>query len=729
MGSSVFTIGLSGLKAANLGLTTAGHNIANVNTAGYSRQSIQQSAPYPALSGSGYVGLGVRVDNVTRTYDQFLTRQVQTTQAKASYYETYYSHIAQIDNLVADSSAGVSPAMQNYFSAVQNVATNPSNLPARETMLSSAQIMINRFQMVNQQLADQRTSLNGEISNAVSSINAYARQIADLNQQIVLNSATGLSPNDLLDQRDQMVKELNSLVKASTVTQSDGSINVFIGSGQNLVVGGQTFELAAVPSPADPQSTTVVYKQNNNVIYLPESSLGGGQLGALLDFRTSSLNMAQNNLAMVAVGMAQMLNAQQRAGMDLNGNLGQNLFDYKRENSLSFSAFGLTIDISAPLSAIPASEYSLEYDGTRYTLTRLSDGKSENINVTDMASADGVSVLGVTLKASGATPSVGNAVNWSFPPDLGYISQNALNTGSGTLDGYISDIGALAASDYELSFDGNQFILTRLSDSTKTAFSLADVAAGPITQDGLTFNVGGGWNAGDKFTIKPYEGFIDSLSVRITDAREIAAASPVRASSGSANTGSASMSQPIPDTPSTSATDAAVDPSLRNPVNIVFTSANSFTVTDSVTGVSSTRSYTAGMTLSVNGWSLSITGQPAAGDTFSVGPNAAGTEDGSNALKLAELQTRKLLSGGTATFGQSYSQMVARVGVQTNEAGIMADAQATMLTQAETARDSVSGVNLDEEAASLLRYQQAYIAASKLIQIAQQAFQQIADIV
>lgn len=729
MGSSVFTIGLSGLKAANLGLTTAGHNIANVNTAGYSRQTIQQSAPYPALSGSGYVGLGVRVDTITRSYDQFLTRQVQTTQAKASYYETYSSHIAQIDNLVADSSAGVSPAIQDYFSAVQNVATNPSNLPARETLLSSAQIMINRFQSVNQQLADQRTSLNGEISNAVASINSYAKQIADLNQQIVLNSGTGLSPNDLLDQRDQMVKELNSLVKASTVTQSDGSINVFIGSGQNLVVGSQTFSLAAVPSPADPQSMTVVYRQNDNTIYLPENSLGGGELGALLDFRSNALTVAQSNLAMVAVGMAQMLNAQQRAGMDLNGNQGQNLFDYKRENSLTFSNFGLDIEISSPSSAIPASDYSLAYDGTQYTLTRLSDGQSVNIDPANMAATDGVSVLGVTLKASAGTPTADDPLNWSFPPEIGYISENALNTGSGTLSGYISDVGALVASDYELSYDGNQYILTRLSDNEKIAFTPASVAAGPISHDGLTFSVGSGWNAGDKFTIKPYEGFIDSMSVRITDARQIAAASPVRVSSGSGNTGSASMSQPIADTPSTTTWLASVDPALKNPVGIAFTSSNSFTVTDTVTGVSTTQAYTAGMTLSVNGWSLTMTGQPAAGDTFSIGPNAAGTEDGSNALKLAALQSTKLLSDGTATFGQSYSQMVAKVGVQTGEAGIMAEAQGTMLTQAETARDSVSGVNLDEEAASLLRYQQAYIAASKLIQIAQQAFEEIANIV
>lgn len=735
MGSSVFSIGLSGIKAANLGLTTAGHNIANVNTDGYSRQAIKQSAPYPDLSGNGYVGLGVKVDTIERSYDQFLTRQVQTTQAKTSYYSSYLSHLQGIDNLVGDSSAGVSPAMEDYFSAVQNVATNPSNLPARQSFLSSAQVMVNRFQSVNQQLVDQRASVNGEISNAVANINAYAKQIADINQKIVLNSGTGQAPNDLLDQRDQLVKDLNSMVKASTIEQSDGSINVFIGSGQNLVVGSQTFALAAVPSPADPQNVTIVYKQNDNTVYLSESSLAGGQLGGLLDFRANALNVAENSLAQVALGMTQMLNAQQRAGMDLNGNLGQNLFDFARSSHATVTLPGTQINISASGDAIPASDFNLEFDGAAYTLTRLSDNSSQSITAADMLAGFKTN-LGVTLSSSAAATAAGSA-SWSFPPDIGYISPNAQNAGDASLSGYISDVGQLSASNYELVFDGSNYILTRQSDNAKTVS-----ATMPLEVDGLSLKIdSGSMVAGDRFTIQPTRGFIESLAVRITNPSEVAAASPIKLTSGasytgsptalvlsSGNTGSASLTQPLVDAPSTSTTVAATNPALKNPVNITFTSGSSFDVTDTVTGVTTTQTYTAGMTLSVNGWSLKITGQPASGDTFAIGDNVGGSEDGSNALSLAALQTSKLLSNGTATFGQKYSQMVASIGTQTSEASIMAEAQSTMLTQAETARDSVSGVNLDEEAASLLRYQQAYIAASKLIQIAQQAFEEIANI-
>lgn len=722
MASSVFSIGLTGLKAANLGLATAGHNIANVNTAGYSRQTIQQSAPYPSMTGSGFVGMGVQVDTITRSYDQFLTKQVQTTQAKTSYYDSYLSHVEQIDNLVADSSAGVSPAIEDYFSAIQNVATNPSNLPARQSMLSSAQTLINRFQSVNQQLADQRTSLNGEITNAVGSINSFAKQIADINQQIVLSRGSGQAPNDLLDQRDQMVKELNTMVKASTIEQSDGSINVFIGNGQSLVVGAETFSLGAVPSPSDPQSVTVAYQQNGDTIYLPESSLGGGALGGLLDFRTSSLNLAQNSLGRVALGLTEMLNAQQRAGMDLNGNMGEDLFSYNRQGSLDISLSGATISVASSGSAIPASDFSLAYNGTDYVLTRLSDKSSQTITAAQMTA--GYTALGVTLQNTAGVPAGSATTSWSFPPDIGHIAPNSLNTGNASLDGYISDVSKLEASDYELGYDGNNYVLTRLSDGNKTSS-----ATMPVTVDGLTLDLtGGAMQAGDRFSIQPYQSFINSLSVRITDSREVAAAAPIKMTSGSGNTGSAKLTQPAVDTPATTTTTAATNTALKNPVNLAFTSASSFTVTDTVTGVTTAQAYTAGMTLSVNGWSLTMTGQPASGDTFAIGPNTAGTADGSNALKLAALQTTKLLSGKSATFEQSYSQMVAAVGTQTNEVSIMADAQASMLAQAETARDSVSGVNLDEEAASLLRYQQAYTAASKLIQIAQQAFEEIANI-
>ncbi|MBM3115270.1 flagellar hook-associated protein FlgK [Jeongeupia naejangsanensis] len=649
MASSVFGIGVSGLNAANLGLTVTGHNIVNGGTPGYSRQNIVQSAPYPQLSGSGFIGLGVRVDEIRRSYDQFLTRNVQTAQAQSSYYNALLSHLSEVDNIVADPTAGVTPALQDFFSAIQNVATNPANAPSRQALLSSAQTLVNRFQVFDQRLTELRDNLNGELTNATSSINAISKQIAELNNQISVQGGSGHSPNDLLDQRDELVKQLNTFVKATATTQQDGSINVFIGNGQSLVVGNQPFELGVEASPGDPRRLSVVYKQNNNVVYLPENQLTGGKLQGLLDFRSKTLDTAQSSLNQIAMATTQAINTQQRAGIDLTGALGTGMFGFKTD----------------PVSGAPA---------------------------------------------------------------LGSVLSNTGNTGNAQVTGYVADVGQLTASNYELAFDGTNYVVTRQSDKQKTVLTPAAMAAGPVV-DGIKLSIASGsMNAGDRFNISPTDGFIRGLSVSMTDPNRVAAAGPVIASAPKTNTGSLTYTQPSVTVP---VTDATWKPgaTLQNPVTINFTSPTSFTITDPVTGLPGpAQTYTPGMTVSSNGWSMKLDGTPAAGDTVNIGPNTKGDADGRNALAMAALQTQKLMNKGSVSFQDAYGQMVSAIGVQTNDAKIMSDAQDTVLAQAEDARASVAGVNLDEEAANLLRYQQAYQAASKVIQIAQEAFQSILQI-
>lgn len=728
MGSSVFSIGVSGLNAANLGLIATGHNISNANTPGYSRQYLKQSAPYPQLTGSGFTGLGVKVDSVQRVYDQFLTRQVQTAQASASYLESYLSHLQEIDNIVADPTAGVSPALQDFFSAVQNVSTKPSDTPSRSALIAAAQTLVSRFQVFDQRLSESLSNLNGEISDTVGSINALGKQIATLNNQITVQAASGQPPNDLLDQRDQLVKELNTFVKATTIQQSDGSLNVFIGSGQNLVVGGNSFELAAEPSREDPARLSVVYKMNGNTVYLPENQITGGKLQGLLEYRSQSLDLARNSLAQVALGFAQSFNMQHSSGQDLYGNLGTDFFKFPAANSFNTTLNGATINVSVAANAIPTTDYAIDYDGAQYILTRLSDNQTANITPAQMAA--GYSALGVTVQLTAGAPSGVGGTSLSFPPALGLVNSNTQNTGNAQVGGYISDIGQLTTSNYEFAFDGAQYVVTRLSDRQQTVFTPAQVAAGAVSVDGLAINIQSGtMNAGDRFTIKPLEGMVRGLEVAITDPRNVAAAAPITGTLATSNTGNLTITQPLVDTPSTSTTGAAINPALKNPVTIQFTTANTFTITDTVTGVTSApQTYTAGMTLSFNGWSMKLDGKPAVGDSISVAANVAGTADNRNALALGALQSNRLLNGGTSTYQEAYGQMVSTIGIQTNEATVMSKAQDIVLEQAETARENVAGVNLDEEAANLLRYQQAYVAASKVIQIAQEAFDQIANI-
>ncbi|WP_288842321.1 flagellar hook-associated protein FlgK [uncultured Deefgea sp.] len=671
MASSVFGIGVSGLNAANLGLTTTGHNIANVNTDGYSRQTIKQSAPYPLLTGNGFNGLGVQVDSIKRVYDQFLTRAVDIAQTQSSYQQTRLAHLAEINNIVADPTAGVSPALQEFFASVQNVATNPSNPPSRQAMLSSAQTLMNRFQVFSQRLNEQRAALNGEITNTVGTINAYAAQVADLNGKIVVAQSSGQPPNDLLDQRDLLVKDLNTMIKTTSLPLSDGSINLFVGNGQGLVVGSQTYTLGAVPNPANPESISISYEQNGNSILLPDSLVTGGQLGALLDYRNQSLDLAQNSLERTALGLLSTFNQQHQAGQDLNGNMGKAFWSFPTTN------LGPGIDV----------------------------------------------------------------------PQLGLIRPNTNNTVPATavLSGYIQDISKVTTSNYELSFDGTNYALGNLSDGTKYTLNAAEAAAlttpaGFTSSAGLSLSLTTAPAAGDRFTIMPLKGFIDQMKVNVSDPREIAAAGPVAAVEPKApavvNTGTLKVYQPDVKPQTAVTTDTSIDPNLFTPVTLTFVSDPSvvpsgmaYSVTGAVPAVTGNLPYQAGAEISYNGWTMKLDGKPASGDSVTVQKNAVtASSDNRNVLALGKLQTTRVLDGSTATYQESYGRMVATVGTQTSEATIMGKAQSKLLISAENNRNSVSAVNLDEEAANLLRYQQAYQASSKVIQIAQKAFDEIVNL-
>ncbi|GGP24778.1 flagellar hook-associated protein FlgK [Silvimonas amylolytica] len=728
---SVFSIGVSGLNAANLGLVTTGHNIANASTPGYSRQSIVQSAVYPQQTGSGFVGMGVQVDTIKRAYDQFLTKNLQSATSQNSYLTSYLSQLQDIDNIVADPTAGVSPALQDFFTSVQGVSSNPSDSPSRTAMLTSAQTLVSRFQTFNTELQQELSTTNGQIGDTVSNINAITSQIANLNTQISVLGNSGQPPNDLMDQRDELVQNLNQYVKATTVTNSDGTMNVYIGNGQNVVVNGTAFQLAAVQSPSNPQNTSVAYKLNNTTVYLPDNSLAGGSLQGLLDFRNNSLTLAQNTLNLTAIGLAQTFNAQQKAGQDLNGNIGQNIFSYQAASSFTANVNGVNVNVSLPTasSPTPQSDFSLAYDSAtgNYTLTRMTDNSTATITGAQMTA--GFTALGVTLQ-SGSTPAASGTGTFTFPPALGSVNANSLNTGNAQLSGYISDATKLTTSNYKFSYDGTNYTLTRLSDNTQTTFTAAQVAAGPVGTDGFLVNIGSGtMNTGDSFNIQPVANVIANLSVATTDPSLVAAAAPMTATANINNTGTVTLTQPTVDTPPTSTTSGSLNPAVKNPVTLTFTSPTTFTLTDSTTGVTTAaQTYTAGMTVSYNGWNMVLNGTPATGDTIAVGPTVAGTSDNRNALALGKLQTSKLLLNGSVTYQDAYSNMVSNIGTETNQIKVMSQAQTTVLTNAQTARDSLAGVNLDEEAANLLRYQQAYQAASKVIQIAQEAFQSIVNI-
>ena len=635
MASGIFNVAISGLNAAKTGVLTTGHNIANASTPGFSRQQIVQTTNSPQFTGSGFIGKGTHVETIQRIYNQFLTGQVLSAQTGAAQMESYLAQVRQIDNLLADPNAGLSPALADFFKGVQEVAANPASLPARQAMLSASQSLVARFQSIDQRLREIREGVNSQITSEITLINSYAKQIADVNQRIIVAQAAGpaVPANDLLDQRDQLIADLNKEIRVTTLTQSDGTYSVFIGNGQPLVVGTLNYSMQAVAAPDDPERTIVALRSPTGAtINIPESLLTGGKLGGLIAFRAESLDPVQNALGRIALTLATNFNDQHRLGQDLTGALGGNYFDLRR--------------------------------------------------------------VGPTVMAN---------------------ANNAVPAQSPTVT--ISNLGALTTSDYRLTFAGGNYTLTRLSDNVTQTYATL-----PQSVDGITI-AAGTWaaTAGDSFLIQPTRNAAGNLALKISDGRNIAAAAPIRTSAALTNSGTGSIDAGTVNAPPPPNAD------LTQTVTLTFTSPTAFDVSGTGTGIPAVAAYTAGGAITYNGWTIKISGTPAAGDVFTIAANSNGVADNRNAQLLGALQTQTPMpmAGGTASYQSAYSQIVSQVGNKTREVEVTGKAQQTLADQAQIEVDKVSGVNLDEEAANLLRYQQAYQASAKLIEIAGRLFDEI----
>lgn len=664
MSTGIYSIGISGLQAAQIALLTTEHNVTNANTPGYTRQRAIQASNVPIMTGAGAIGQGTHVVTVERMYDRFLTGQVNQAQTKVSELDAYYAQIKQIDDMLADPNAGLSPALQSFFKGVQAMAANPSSIAARQSMVASAETLVDRFQNLDTRLSEIAEQVNGQIIDAVSSINTYAGQIAELNQRIVLAEASyGQPANDLLDKRDYLISELNKLVEVQTTSNSDGSFNVYIGTGQQLVVGQQVMTMTATAATSDPTRVAVGLKNAGSTQELPESLITGGKLGGLLRFRSESLDSTANELGRVAASLALTFNAQHE--------LGQNLLN----------------------------------------------------------------------QIDGDVGFVGEFFTYPEPK----VIENSLNTGTGAMTLSFLDPNApaapsysgnfsthLVASNYQVLFDSSGgFEVRRLSDNTVVANG---TGVGTVTFDGLQLDVTAIGNTNDKFTLQPVSEMSRNIGVDsriVADSRLVAAAAPMRVAADVSNQGSLKISQGVngvgysvgnlPLALSTNATQLTGLPGTA----VAWYSDGSTQSGGSVDLVNGTATLAG---FSFDGMSFTVTGTAANGDVFTVERNQGGVQDGRNALLLGNLQTQNTTAGGTATFQDAYAQLVANNGIRTNEAMVVGEAQQSMLEQAQASREALSGVNLDEEAANLIRFQQAYQASSKLLEVGKTLFDTILSI-
>jgi len=613
--SDMLSTGVSGLLAFQSSLDTTSHNISNAATPGYSRQQTLLTESTPQFQGGGWVGSGVSVVDVRRIYDDIIAGQVRQASGAKSQWDAFTSYSDQINNLFSDSGSGVSAAIQDLSNAFQTVSNSPNSYAERQLLLSKAQSLTDTMKSYGSRLDQLTAQLNSQLDSESVTISGLAKSIANLNAKIQIAAGqSNATPNDLLDQRDTLIDQLSQHINVSTIKQGDGQVNVFIGTGQALVLGTTAGALKTTSDPYDITRRALVLQNDTGQTDIT-SSLTGGTVGGLLTFRSTLLDQAKNNLGQIAVALTTAVNQQQNAGMDLNGNLGSNLF-----------------------------------------------------------SIGSVSVL-----------------------------DNFGNTGTGTVGVTRGNAQQITTADYLLTKTSTGWALQRTDTGQAITLSGAGTNVSPFVADGLSIVVGGTAATGDRFLIQPTSNAVSGLAVNFTDPRGVAAAAPILASANTSNAGKATITQGV-------VTNSA-NASLLNPITIQFTSATTYT-TD---GGTTTNAYTSGQPISVNGCQVTISGAPVTGDTFTVQNNVNGKGDNRNALLLAGVLDKGYLNGGTTSVNAAMGSWIADIGVKSNQAQSNQTAQTAVYNDLFATQQNKSGVNLDEEAANMIRYQQAYAAAAKII--------------
>jgi flagellar hook-associated protein 1 len=672
--SNLISIGLSGLNASQTALAITGNNIANAAVSGYSRQqTIQTTGPSHNI-GTGFVGTGTTLSDVRRIYNAYLDNQLQTATSLNTDAAAFQDQITGIDKLLAESDTGISSVLTAFFSALQTASAKPSDMASRQLLLTQAQTLSNRFNAISSQMSKQNDSINSQLDTLSGQVNKLTSSIADLNKQITQLSASGASPNNLLDARSEAVRQLNELVGV-TVQERDGNYDVYLGNGQSLVTGNRANTLSAVPSATDQSQYSL---QINYPTFSSDvtSVVSGGQIGGLLRYRNDVLNPSMNELGRVALVVADSINSQLGQGLDANGQFGSALF-------------------SSINSAAALSQRSL-------------------------ASANN-------------------------------------SAGSGNLDVTIANSGALTTYDYEVKFTGpNQYSVRRSDGTDMGSFDLTTTP--PPVIDGFTLKLnGGGLAAGDSFKVSPTRTAAGSINTVLTDANKLSFAGPINGIVGGGNTGTGTITQPNLGAKLDiygGADTALIQDSIKHsmPVRMVFGAASGgtqgYTLFDAKGSPIGTGTIVPGqdnkLTINVPMLDASgapildasnnprtfaiettVGGSPATDDSFSFGFNADGKSDNRNAQALLGLQTKSTVgvnSGGGSSFTSAYASLVERVGAKANQAKIDTVATKAVLDSAKESRNGVSGVNLDDEAANLIKFQHYYTASSQIIKAAQETF-------
>lgn len=653
MGSNLLNIGARAMLANQVALGVSGHNIANANTPGYSRQSAVFSTPAPQLTGSGFVGKGVDITTINRAYNRFLSAEANTASSEANRDSALRTNLERLEKIFPPGEQGLGNATNQFLNAFVDVASRPADPATRQVVLGRAQELASRFSSAGQQLSNLQEGVNTELRMQVRTVNNLANQLAEVNRQVLGAQGAGQTPNDLLDKRDELVNSISKYLSISTIELGNGSVSVLIGGGQSLVLGTSAQQVVAESDPFDSQRSRLSMVQSGGNLPFNASLLSGGSLVGLLKFQDNDLQVARNGIGQLAASLSMKVNAQQALGLDLSDppGAGVPLFSVGSER------------------VFPAS-------------TNARDVNNQFIS--------GVQIQRVN-------------------PDL------------------------LQNSSYLLRSDPNnagQYLLTRESDGLTRSVADGDVIDGFR----ITFAPAPP-GATDQFRLEPVAAAAVDMRRMLDQAQGLAAASPVSATTNRDNTGSASVN-------SVFAVNSSTFTASDFPAEVLFGTANgdgslNYTLTTQngvFNGV-----WRAGQPLgnelgTERGFELRLTGVPRENDRIALEGTQFPSQNNGNMKAFLALQSegfvgRRDLGNGSiaqgATVSGAYAALIGDIGSRTQSAQFLSEVSTTVLEQAQSARDGEAGVNLDEEAARLLQFQQAYQASARILQVAQATFTEL----
>lgn len=668
MADNLLTIGTSGVLASTGLLNTTGNNISNLNTKGYVRQRTEYE--------SSILGLGVGRGTTERLVNDFSLLQMRRDTSAYNFNQQFLTEASRVDNLFANTANSIATGISDLYKQLQSANNDPANTSFRQLVMGSAQTLLGKFNTLSSIVLEQKLSINKQLDSLVSEANSQITVVAELNKQIA-GYGRGNStpaPNDLLDKRDEAIRRLSELFEITTIDANNGEKMIFLNSGQPIILQQGKFNLMSTVGDPDPERKSIQLQLdfNANVLGTVDSQSLGGKIGGLLEFRTQMLEPTQNKLGQLAIGLADAFNEQNRLGMDGNGQLGKDIFGlgtYPAYNLKSNTGAGLVSAVIEPGKGkdMPPNEFQVTFTApNQFTLEALDE-------------------RGNVVAGSAVTQTI-----TAYPATF-----NSTNVPGNFLYGM------------EITLD----------------------------------NSAGAFGNGDKFLLKPLSTAAQDLSLLNSRPEDLALASPLRGEFNVNNLGSGKVGTiSVTDTDPASSQFTAPGGVTGGPFTLTFIGGEQFEIRDNANTLLGTTAVMAGGNynnvfssagLGNYGFDMNITGVPKIGDTFTLSYNTGGFKDNSNGLALAKLQDQDLLrktavaaagADNLMTLNEGYGVMVGSIGEKTNQVKIATESSKSLLAQSEAWYESISGVNLDEEAANLIRFQQAYAAAAKIISTSQTIF-------